>query len=102
MRLSDLRDKAVRTLDGDRLGRVHEVQCDEGRIVALLVGPGSLLERLTGKKLGRRIAWECVVKVDGKRVLVAPDRPQRARPNKATASRSRQGTRRTSAPRSRR
>ena len=28
MRLSELRDKKVRTLDGETLGRVHEVHCD--------------------------------------------------------------------------
>ena len=31
MRLTDLRDKKVVTLDGETLGRVHEVHCDGGR-----------------------------------------------------------------------
>ena len=30
MRLSDLRDKPVRNLDGGRLGTVHEVHCEKG------------------------------------------------------------------------
>ena len=47
MRLSDLTDAKVRTLDGDVLGRVHEVHCDGGRIVALTCGPGSFIENLT-------------------------------------------------------
>ena len=35
MRLSDLRDAKVQTLDGKTLGRVHEVHCEGGRITAL-------------------------------------------------------------------
>ena len=101
MRLSDLRDKKVCTLDGKSLGRVHEVHCDKGRIVALMSGPGSLIERLTAKKEGRRIAWDCVVKVDAKQIVVAPDQKKPA-VKKASASRSRQGTRRPSGQRSKR
>ena len=50
MRLSDLQDKKVRTLDGETLGRVHEVHCDKGLITAMMCGPGSLLERLTAQE----------------------------------------------------
>jgi sporulation protein YlmC with PRC-barrel domain len=100
MRLTDLRDKKVRSLDGETLGRVHEVHCENGRVVALKVGAASLLERLTARKHGRRIPWECVLRVEAKEIVVAPDPPQRKA--KSSASRSRQGTRRPSAPRSRR
>jgi len=100
MRLSDLRDKKVRSLDGERLGRVHEVHCEKGRIVALMCGPGSLIERWTARREGRRIPWECVRKVEADQIIVTPDPPRRKA--KATASRSRQGTRRPSAPRSKR
>src|SRR5437868_12283625 len=100
MRLSDLRDAKVRTLDGDVLGRVHEVHCEGGRITALTCGAGSFLERLTAKKHGRRIPWEFVTRVEPKRIVVTPDPPQRnPRPS---ASRNRRGTRRTSAPPSKR
>ena len=98
MRLSDLRDAKIRTLDGDKLGHVHEVHCDNGRVIALMCGPGSLIERLTAKKQGRRIPWEFVRRVSPGEVVVTPDPPQR----KSGASRSRQGTRRPSGPRSRR
>jgi sporulation protein YlmC with PRC-barrel domain len=98
MRLSDLRDAKVRTLDGDKLGHVHEVHCDNGRVIALMCGPGSLIERLTAKKQGRRIPWEFVRRVSPGEVVVTPDPPQR----KSGASRSPQGTRRPSGPRSRR
>ena len=106
MRLTDLRDKKVVTLDGERLGRVHEVHCDGGRISALMTGRGSLIERLTARTKGRRIPWDCVVRVEAGQVVVIPDPPQRkstGKSSKATsASRSRQGTRRPSARRSKR
>jgi sporulation protein YlmC with PRC-barrel domain len=102
MRLSDLRDKKIRTLDGETLGRVHEVHCDKGRIVALMCGPASFIESWTAKSKGRRIPWEYVVKVEPKQIVVAPNRPQRKSPGRPSASRSRQGTRRPSAPRSKR
>jgi sporulation protein YlmC with PRC-barrel domain len=77
MRLSELWDAEVRTLDGDKLGRVHEVHSEGGRIVALTCGVGSFIERMTARKHGRRIPWECVLKVSKKKVVVAPDAPQR-------------------------
>ena len=101
MRLTDLRDKAIRTLDGEKLGRVHEVHCEKGRITALISGPGSFLERLTARKHGRRIPWECVRRVDAKQVVVTPDPPQRI-VKKSSATRTRQGTRPPTAPRSKR
>lgn len=77
MRLSDLRDKKVRTLDGKSLGRVHEVHCEDMRIVALMSGPASFIERLTSKKQGRRILWDAVVRIEGRQIVVTPDPPQR-------------------------
>lgn len=98
MRLTDLRDKQVRSLDGKKLGRVHDVHADKGRITALMCGAGSLIERLTAKRHGRRIPWELVKRVDADAVIVADDRSDK----KASASRSRQGTRRPSGQRSKR
>jgi sporulation protein YlmC with PRC-barrel domain len=100
MRLSELRDAKVKTLDGETLGRVHEVHVERGRVTALTCGAGSFIERLTAKKHGRRIPWECVVKIAPNEIIVAPDPPQRR--SKGGASRSRQGTRRPSARRSKR
>ena len=100
LRLSELRDKSIRTLDGESLGRVHEVHCDGGRVVALMSGPGSFIERLTAKREGRRIPWECVVRIERQHILVVPDPPQRI--VKSSASRTRRGTRRPSARRSER
>ena len=76
MRLSDLRDKPIRTLDGKRVGRVHEVHCEGGKITALKCGPGSLIERLTDKSEGRRIPWEAVRRIDAKAIVIS-DPPKR-------------------------
>ena len=89
IRLSDLRDKPIRTLDGNRLGRVHEVHCEQGRIVALMCGARSLIERLTARTEGRRIPWESVMRIEKDAVVIA-----------ASAPRTRQGIRRPSERRS--
>ena len=98
IRLSALRNAKIKTLDGESLGRVHEVHTEGARLVALTCGPGSFIERLTAKTKGRRIPWECVVKIEPKQVTVVPDRPQR----KPSASRTRRGTRQPSGRRSKR
>ena len=98
IRLSDLRDAKVKTLDGETLGRVHEVHCEGGRVVALTCGAGSFIESITAKKRGRRVPWECVKRIARKEVTVIPDALER----KPSASRTRRGTRQPSARRSRR
>ena len=98
MRLSDLRDKKIRAADGALLGRVHEVHCESGRVVALMCGSISLIERWTAHKHGRKIPWERVRKVDEDEITLAPEAPKKD----VSASRSRKGTRRPNGPRSRR
>jgi sporulation protein YlmC with PRC-barrel domain len=92
MRLSGFRDAKVCTLDGDALGHVHEVHCDGGRIVALMCGPGSFIERLTARKKGRRIPWEYVVKAEPGRITVTSDPPQRNSPKTTNGPRTRRRT----------
>ena len=70
IRLSDLRDKAIRSLDGNKLGRVHEVHCTDGRVVALMCGPGSFIERWTGQSEGRRVPWEAVRRIEADAVVI--------------------------------
>lgn len=73
-RLSDLRGKKIRSLDGKALGRVHEVHADGGRVVAIMCGPGSFIERLTARTRGRRVPWEMVKHIDRDTIIVAsPD-----------------------------
>ena len=103
IRLSDLRGAKVRTLDGELLGRVHEVHCDNGRVTALTCGAGSVIEELTAKRHGRRIPWECVRKLTNGEIIVTPDPPRRKTPaKKPSGSRNRQRTPRPSARRSKR
>jgi sporulation protein YlmC with PRC-barrel domain len=98
MRLSELRNKKVHSLDGETLGRIHEVHSDGRRIVAISCGPASLVERMTARNQGRRIPWECVLRIEPDKVVVTADPPQR----KSNVARSRQGTRRPSGRRSKR
>jgi sporulation protein YlmC with PRC-barrel domain len=79
MRLSDLRDKRIRSLDGETLGRVHEVHCEGLKITALMCGPGSFIERLTARTRGRRIPWEAVRRVERDSVVVADPAAKPAR-----------------------
>ena len=70
MRLSDLRDKKLRSVEGEKLGRVHEVHCKDGRVVALMCGPGSFIERWTGRSEGRRVPWEAVRRIEADAVVI--------------------------------
>lgn len=78
IRLSDLRGKMIRSLDGKQLGRVHEVHCNQGRISALVCGPGSLVERWTARNKGRRIPWAQVSRIEPSAVFIDPRRPKRS------------------------
>ena len=91
--LSDLRGLKVSSLDGKALGRVHEVHADKGRIVALMCGAGSFIERWTARTEGRRVPWEQVKRIERDAIVIADE---------TNATRSRRGTRRPNAPRSKR
>lgn len=77
MRLSDLRGKIVRSVDGKKLGRVHDIHCDGGRVTALMCGPGSLIERWTAQTKGHRIPWETVRRIDSDTVIISDGRATR-------------------------
>lgn len=77
MRLSELRNAKIKSLDGQALGRVHEVHADGGRIIALACGAGGWIERLTGRRKGRRVPWECVVRIGKGVVLVMPEQARK-------------------------
>jgi sporulation protein YlmC with PRC-barrel domain len=94
MRLSQLRGMKVRSLDGETLGRVHEVHCDGGKVVALMCGAASFIERWTAREKGRRVPWDQVKRIGRDAVVISDEKPSEAR--------SRKGTRRPSAPRSKR
>jgi sporulation protein YlmC with PRC-barrel domain len=48
-------------------------------VVALMCGPGSLIERWTAQSKGRRIPWESVQRIERDAVVVAgkDDKPKR-------------------------
>jgi sporulation protein YlmC with PRC-barrel domain len=94
MLLSELRGKKVRSLDGETLGRVHEVHCDGGRVTALMCGAASFIERWTAREQGRRVPWELVKRIERDAIIISDEKP--------SAARSRPGTRRANAPRSKR
>jgi sporulation protein YlmC with PRC-barrel domain len=71
IRLSELRGKTVRSLDGKTLGRVHEVHADGGRVVAIMCGAGGLIERWTSRAAGRRVPWDMVKRIDRDAIVVA-------------------------------
>jgi sporulation protein YlmC with PRC-barrel domain len=79
IRLSALRGQKVRSLDGETLGRVHEVHCKDGRVSVLMCGAGSFIERWTGRSKGRRIPWESVRRIGRDGVIVAPPRAKEGR-----------------------
>jgi uncharacterized protein YrrD len=71
MRLTDLHGARVRSADGSILGRVWEVHCREGRVIALGIGSGGLLQRMAGgRDRGRRIPWEEVAQLRGREILL--------------------------------
>jgi sporulation protein YlmC with PRC-barrel domain len=78
MRISDLRDKKVKSVDGVTFGRVHDVHCKDGRVTSLMCGPGSLVERWTGRNKGQRIPWDEVRAIESGAVIVAPSRTREA------------------------
>ena len=84
MRLSDLRDKQVVAVDGEKLGRVHEVHCEQDQVTALICGAGGFFERWTDKSAGRRVPGECVRKVGDREILVATEKPSDSRTPRRT------------------
>jgi len=72
MRLSDLRGMHVLSAEGERLGCVHEIHCDKGRIVAFMCGAANVIERWTGRTHGRRVDWTSVDRIEGQSVVLKP------------------------------
>jgi sporulation protein YlmC with PRC-barrel domain len=70
MRLSEIYGMPVRTRDGDSLGRVREIHCEQGKVARLGIGAGSLIERLTGSRKGRHVAWDDVLEIRRGEIVV--------------------------------
>lgn len=72
MRLAELYGARVRDRGGRDLGRVREVICDQGEVTHLGLGTGTLIERLTGGRRGRRMPWSAVIALKGGAIIVEP------------------------------
>jgi len=70
IRLSDLDDKLVRSAEGKRLGRVHDVRVEHGELLWLDYGARSLLERLSGRGTTKQIPWSAVREVGDDAIIV--------------------------------
>ena len=77
MSLSELRTKdVVNTLDGRRLGKVMDIEFDEGsgQVEALVVpGEFKMTSMLRGEKCGIVIPWQHICKIGENVILVEVD-----------------------------
>jgi sporulation protein YlmC with PRC-barrel domain len=78
MRLGEIYDAPVRTEEGERLGCVHEVYVEGGRVVRLGVGAANLLERLLYRRRGKQVAWEDVVAIQAGTIIVAAKKKRKS------------------------
>lgn len=74
MRLAELYGMRVVDGSGRSQGRVREVHCEGGEVTRLGLGSGTLLQRLTGGREGRLIAWSDVTAVKQGALVVGADR----------------------------
>jgi sporulation protein YlmC with PRC-barrel domain len=79
--LSSLLGRQVITESGQQLGRCHDLRGEltdsRLRIIGLCVGRSGMLERLgiRGHHRHATLAWEAVVRIEGKRIVVRDDAP---------------------------
>lgn len=71
MLLSELLGKKLRDEDGRALGRVVEVRTKESRVEALICGRWGLLQRLANFRVGSRVAWSQVRRIEGDTIVCA-------------------------------
>jgi sporulation protein YlmC with PRC-barrel domain len=77
--LSSLQRRKVVTESGRSLGRCHDLRGEltdtKLRVTGLCVGPSGLFSHLGVRGHGRHdvIAWEAVVRIEGKRIVVRDD-----------------------------
>ena len=64
MRISKLVGRPVFDASGKSLGRLHELEADNGTIVRLVYGKAGLFERLTGRSAGTKRPWSDVARID--------------------------------------
>ncbi len=70
IRASDLQGAMVRTRSGEKLGRVRELHLRDGEVISVVVGAIGMLQRFLPTRRGKRIAWEKVVSLAAKEIVV--------------------------------
>ena len=70
IRSSDLEGKGVRSESGKYLGRIFEIQIEQGRVETLICGHRGFWQRLRAGHGGHRIAWKRVRRI-GDEILIA-------------------------------
>ena len=70
IRSAELQGRRVVAEDGRRLGRVEEIHVRDGAVTVLTLGPGGLLERFRGSSRGQRVAWDEVLRVTPREIVV--------------------------------
>jgi sporulation protein YlmC with PRC-barrel domain len=83
-RLSRFVGTPVESESGEKLGRIFDLQAeqrgDQLRVITLLVGKFAFLERLgyeTPRSRDDRVAWEDVLRIEPKRIVVRDQRRAR-------------------------
>ena len=87
IRTADLAGKPVRRENGDRLGRVFEIRLRDSQVVALICGARGLFQRLTGSNFGERVAWNQVLRVTPREIVIADSPARKVRRKKKRARR---------------
>jgi sporulation protein YlmC with PRC-barrel domain len=70
IRSAELQGKRLKSADGRRLGRVHEIHIRDGEVIALTCGAASLLQRFVNSERGRRVPWPEVAEVTDRAIIL--------------------------------
>lgn len=64
MLVSQLNGHWVLDADGKRLGRLHELEAENGTVERIVFGKAGFMERMTGRSEPTKRPWSDVVKID--------------------------------------
>ena len=64
MLVSQLNQHWVLGADGRRLGRLHELEAENGKVERIVFGRAGFIERMTGWSEPNKRPWSDVVKID--------------------------------------
>lgn len=70
--VSDLNQHWVLGADGRRLGRLHELEAENGRVERIVFGKAGFMERMTGRSAPTKRPWADVLKIDKEGIHLRP------------------------------